>query len=100
MLLAHAVECPPEAPPGSDVTRKLRPTVAGYYGNYGMSSAGGSPSWYSSSSSRAASTAQGAAWAGATWGNSGGEDNCYILYPSLQLAFTDCNNSNLSCSLR
>ena len=59
---------------------KLRPTVAGYYGNYGMSSAGGgSPSWYSSSS-RAASTAQGAgaAWAGATWGNSGGEQNCYI----------------------
>ena len=57
---------------------KLRPTVAGYYGNYGMSSAGagGSPSWYSSSS-RAASTAQGAgaAWAGATWANSGGEHN-------------------------
>ena len=72
----HAVECPPEAPPGSVVMRRLRPTVAGYYGNYGMSSAGGSPSWYSSS--RAASTAQGAAWAGATWGNSGGEDNCYI----------------------
>ena len=75
MLPSHAVECPPEAPPGSVVTRKLRPTVAGYYGNYGMSSAGGgSPSWYSSSS-RVASTAQGAAWAGATWGNGGGEDN-------------------------
>ena len=62
------------------VTMKLRPTVAGYYGNYGMSSAGGSPSWYSSSS-RAASTAQGAgaAWAGAAWGNSGGEHNVITI---------------------